>query len=58
MTNITSVNGNVHQKRRRKSPSSELSSSTSVGNSGSSVMPQIGQVPGVDWRICGCMGQV
>ena len=25
---------------------------------GSSAMPQIGQLPGPTWRICGCMGQV
>jgi hypothetical protein len=54
----TIVSGSVHQKRREKSRSSGFSSSSSVGISGSSAMPQIGQLPGVGWRICGCIGQV
>lgn len=44
-TVTTAVSGSVHQKRRRKSRSS-LSSSSSVGISGSRAMPQIGQLPG------------
>jgi hypothetical protein len=43
----TPVNGSVHQKRWEKSRSSGLSSSAVVsGSSGSSVIPQIGQLPG------------
>jgi hypothetical protein len=53
----TIVSGRVHQKRRRKSSSSG-SPSSSVGISGSSVMPQMGQVPGWSCRIWGCMGHV
>jgi hypothetical protein len=52
------VSGSVHQKRRRKSASSGLSSSSSPGITGSSAMPHFGQVPGPIWRISGCIGQV
>ncbi len=52
------VSGSVHQNRRRKSVSSGFSSSSSEGITGSSVMPQIGQLPGAGCRICGCIGQV
>ncbi|MCY1297414.1 hypothetical protein D9M70_468520 [compost metagenome] len=52
------VKGRVHQKRRVKSLSSGFSSSSSSGITGSKAMPQIGQLPGPDWRICGCIGQV
>jgi hypothetical protein len=31
---------------------------SAVTTSGSSAMPQIGQLPGPTWRISGCMGQV
>src|SRR2546425_2401795 len=57
-TTPTMLRGKVHQKRRVKSSSSGFFSFSSDGISGSSAMPQIGQVPGVDWRICGCIGQV
>ena len=53
----TTVSGSVHQKRRVKSSSSGLRSSSSDGISGSSAMPQIGQKPGAERRICGCIGQ-
>ena len=52
------VSGNVHQKRRRKSTNSGFCSSSSDGMTGSRVIPQIGQLPGALWRICGCIGQV
>ena len=52
------VSGNVHQKRRVKSSSSGLRSSSSDGMTGSSAMPQIGQFPGALRRICGCIGHV
>jgi hypothetical protein len=52
------VSGSVHQKRRRKSTSSGLSSSSRPGITGSSVIPHFGQVPGPIWRISGCIGQV
>jgi hypothetical protein len=57
-TNTTSVSGNVHQKRRRKSTSSGFSPSSIDGISGSSAMPHFGQVPGPAWRTSGCIGHV
>jgi hypothetical protein len=45
-------------KRRLMSTSSGLGPSSSVDISGSSAMPQIGQLPGPIWRICGCIGQI
>ena len=48
----------IHQKRRVKSRSSGLSSSSRLGISGSNAMPQMGHVPGPSWRISGCIGQV
>ena len=45
-------------RRRVKSMSSGLGASFCDGASGSSAMPQIGQVPGPGCRISGCMGQV
>ena len=45
-TRTIKVKGNVHQNLRVKSRNSGLSSSSSEGISGSSAMPQIGQVPG------------
>src|SRR5688572_14404277 len=57
-TTPTMLNGNVHQNRRLKSSSSGFFSSCSVGISGSSAMPQIGQLPGAGLRICGCIGHV
>ena len=46
------------QRRRVMSRSSGLSPVCSVANTGSSAMPQIGQLPGPIWRTCGCIGQV
>src|ERR1051325_4306022 len=43
---VSPDSGSVHQKRRAKSSSSGFFSSSSVGISGSSAMPQIGHVPG------------
>jgi hypothetical protein len=54
----TTVKGNVHQKRRRKSTSSGLSLSSRLGISGSSAMPHFGQAPGWSWRTSGCIGHV
>jgi hypothetical protein len=45
-------------QKRRFTLRSSLSSSASVGITGSSAIPQIGQWPGPTWRICGCIGQV
>ena len=45
-------------KRRVMSFSSGLDPSASGMPSGSSAMPQIGQLPGASRRICGCIGQV
>ena len=44
-TVTTIVSGSVHQKRRRKSRNSGLSSSSSSGITGSSAMPHLGSVP-------------
>ncbi len=53
------VRGRVHQNRRVKSRNSGLSSSaSSVGSIGSSVMPHLGQLPGIGCWISGCIGQV
>ena len=52
------VSGSVHQKRRRKSTISGFSPSSSDGITGSSAMPQIGQLPGALRRISGCIGHV
>jgi len=57
-TSTTTVNGSVHQNRRRKSISSGFSSSSIDGSIGSSAMPQIGQSPGASRTISGCIGQV
>lgn len=46
------------QNRRVMSRSSGFSSSASETVRGSSPIPQIGQLPGSDRTICGCMGQV
>jgi hypothetical protein len=40
------------------SASSWLGTAAALTSSGSSAMPQIGQLPGPTWRICGCIGQV
>ena len=52
------VSAPATHSRRVKSTSSGLGVSSSDGSSGSSAMPQIGQVPGPSWRICGCIGHV
>ncbi len=57
-TRVAADSGSVHQKRRRKSTSSGFSSGSAVGITGSSAMPQMGQLPGASRRICGCIGQV
>ena len=57
-TVTTTVSGSVHQKRRRKSTSSGLSSSSSAGMTGSSAMPQIGQFREPAAGFPGCIGQV
>jgi hypothetical protein len=46
------------QNRRVMSASSGLPSSAAPGVSGSSAMPQIGQLPGWSRTISGCIGQV
>ena len=46
------------QNRRVMSTSSGFGPLSAETVSGSSAMPQIGQLPGPTWRICGCMGQV
>ena len=45
-------------RRRVMSASSGLASGSALTVSGSSAMPQIGQLPGPIWRISGCIGQV
>ena len=40
------------------SRSSGLSPVCAVASTGSSAMPQMGQLPGPIWRIWGCIGQV
>ncbi len=46
------------QNRRVISASSGLTVSVADGVVGSRAMPQIGQLPGLSRRICGCIGQV
>jgi hypothetical protein len=58
MTTPTALSGSVDQNRRVKFSSSGFLSSSSVGISGSSAIPQIGQFPGAGRRICGCIGHV
>jgi hypothetical protein len=58
----TTITGNVSakpiQKRRVMSARSGPGLLPAAGISGSSAMPQTGQLPGPGWRICGCIGQV
>ena len=56
--NTGSVSAVPIQKRRVMSRSSGLSPVSAVASTGSSAMPQMGQLPGPIWRICGCIGQV
>jgi len=51
------VSATATQKRRRMSSSSGLASERVISR-GSSAMPQMGQAPGSERTICGCMGQV
>src|ERR1019366_6313091 len=46
------------QKRRVISASSGDASSPALTTRGSNVIPQIGQLPGSERTICGCIGQV
>jgi hypothetical protein len=48
----------VIQKRRVMSINSALGPRSSVAATGSSAVPQIGQLPGSDRLICACIGQV
>jgi hypothetical protein len=52
------VNTVLIQNLRVMSRSSGFSSSARVTVRGSSAIPQIGQVPGADLTISGCIGQV
>src|SRR6516162_5683360 len=52
------VSATVIQKRRLMLRSSGFASSCVVTVRGSSVMPQIGQLPGPGRTISGCIGQV
>src|SRR5271167_3122218 len=45
------------QKRRDTSASSGDASSSALTTRGSNVIPQIGQLPGSERTICGCIGQ-
>src|ERR1700674_2441584 len=52
-----SVSAVLIQKRRVISASSGDASSPALTTRGSNVIPQIGQLPGSERTICGCMGQ-
>src|SRR5262245_27972347 len=52
------VKATANQKRLVMSRSSRFSASTGVSVRGSRAMPHIGQVPGAERTISGCMGQV
>ena len=52
------VSATLTQKRRVMSRSSGFSSSCAVTVRGSSAMPQMGQLPGSERMISGCIGQV
>jgi hypothetical protein len=52
------VNASPTQDRLVMSMRSAFGSASVEATSGSSVMPQIGQLPGPIWRICGCIGHV
>jgi hypothetical protein len=51
-------NGNSQSSADPESISSGLGPVSSLMMSGSSAMPQIGQLPAASCRICGCIGQV
>ena len=52
------VSTRLIQKRRLMSRSSGFSSSGATTGRGSNAMPQIGQLPGPERTISGCIGQV
>src|ERR1017187_1042467 len=57
-TNISGiVSATLIQKRRVISASSGDASSPALTRRGSNVIPQIGQLPGSERTICGCIGQ-
>src|SRR5713226_10282797 len=51
------VSATLIQKRRVISDSSGDASSPALTTRGSNVIPQIGQLPGSERTICGCIGQ-
>src|SRR5258708_37240924 len=51
------VSATLIQKRRVISASSGDASSPALAMRGSKVIPQIGQLPGSERTICGCIGQ-
>ena len=57
-TSTGRVNTNPAQNRRDMSANSWFGAASAVISTGSSAMPQIGQLPGPTWRISGCIGQV
>ena len=56
--NTGRVSARPIQKRRVISASSSFGWASADTCTGSSAMPQIGQLPGPAWRTCGCIGQV
>src|SRR5271157_6025565 len=58
MINSGAVSARLTQKRRVMSRSSGFSSPAAVTVRGSRAMPQIGQEPGSERTISGCIGQV
>ena len=57
-TTMGSVSASPIQNRRVMSTSSGFGPASAVTASGSSAIPQIGQLPGPSWRTWGCIGQV
>src|ERR1700731_164173 len=53
-----SDNAALTQKRKRIESYSGSASTSAKTSIGSSAMPQMGQLPGPIWMICGCIGQV
>ena len=56
--NTGTASASPTRKRRVMSASSGFGPTSAVASSGSSAMPQIGQVPGPTCRTSGCIGQV
>jgi|GEM_PF-4589045 len=52
------VSATLAQKRRVMSASSVEASSAALTTRGSNIIPQMGQLPGCERTICGCIGQV